>query len=110
MIDKYEVRTQYIPALLTSAPFIAFGFYFLGQLDTTFWNSLLTQAVSGVSMTFALYYLSAFTCRHAGKWIEDLMFQKGKNFPTTHFLLDDDTNCSLERKNEICKKIKKDFG
>jgi len=109
MIDKYELRAQFMPALLCSAPFIAFGFYFLSRLDTTFWGALLAQTVGGITMTFALYYLAAFVCRHVGKWLEDWMFKEGKDFPTTSFLLDRDANCSPERKKEILVKIKKEF-
>lgn len=110
MIDRYEVRAHYIPALLCSAPFIAFGFYFIRSFDEVFWASLFTQTIGGLTMSFALYYLAAFTCRHTGKWIEDVMFSHGKNFPTTHFLLDGDDSCSPERKVEIYQKIKTDLG
>jgi hypothetical protein len=110
MPDKYEIRTHYMPALLCSAPFMALGIYFIAQLDDRFWDSVLTQAFGGVTMSFALYFLAAFTCRHVGKWLEDRVFGQGKDFPTTKFLLDSDTNLSHERKQEIYAKIKTEFN
>lgn len=110
MPDKYEIRAHYMPALLCSAPFMALGIYFIAQLDDQFWNSVLTQAFGGVTMSFALYFLAAFTCRHIGKWFEERIFGQGRDFPTTEFLLDTDANLSQERKQEIYNKVKTDFG
>ena len=109
MPDKYEIRAHYAPALLCSAPFIAFGFYFLGRIDGGFWNTLLAQAVSGISMTFALYYLAAFVCRHAGKWLEDTIFGYGINLPTTDYLIEGSALCSAERQDQIRTKILREF-
>lgn len=109
MPDKYEIRTQYYPALLCSAPFIAFGFYFLSQIETGFWSTILAQAVSGISMTVALYYLAAYVCRHMGKWLEDKTFKKGLCYPTTEYLVEGSALCSRERQNQIIGKIRKEF-
>ena len=110
MIDKYELRTHHMPALICAAPFIAYSFYFVSGLDLGFLNAILAQAVAGVGTVSALYYLEAFTCRHIGKMLEDRMFSRGRDFPTTQFLLDADTHCSPERKQEIKTKILSDFG
>lgn len=110
MPDKYEIRAQYTPAILCSVPFILFSFYYLNTLNGDFWNSVGAQAAGGVTMAAALYYLAAFACRHTGKWLEDRIYARGNKFPTTEFLLDKDTSCSPERKQEIIRKINSDFS
>lgn len=110
MTDKYEVRANFMPALLCSAPFAAFGFYFLSTIDPVFINSLLIQTAGGVTTATALYYFQVFMCRHAGKSIEDRIFKHGRNFPSTRFLLNDDISLSPQRKKEIRKKIRDEFG
>jgi hypothetical protein len=110
MPEKYEIQARFTPALLCSAPFIAFGFYFLSGADKGFWSTLLAQAVAGVSMTFALYYLAAFVCRQIGKWLEDKMYGNGLNFPTTDYLIEGSILCSSERQDSIRYKIEQEFG
>lgn len=110
MPDKYEVRTQYTPALLCSVPFIAIGIYFIGGIDAGFWSSVLGQTAGGISMTVALYYFAAFICRHVGKWIEERVSKNGLYFPTTDYLIEDSKICTPERQSEIIKKINNEFG
>jgi len=110
MPDKYELRTQYIPALLCSLPFTLFGVYFLHNLDTDFWNTVLAQAAGGFSIAAALYYFASKVCRSVGKLIEEKIFKDGREFPTSRFLMDSDEHFSDDFKQEIFIKIKGEFG
>jgi hypothetical protein len=110
MPDRYELRTQYIPALLCSLPFTALGVYFLHNLDTAFWNTVLAQAAGGIGMAAALYYLASKICRSVGKMIEEKTFKDGREFPTSRFLMDDDDHFSDDFKQEIFRKVKNELG
>lgn len=110
MPDKYELNTQYIPALLCSLPFILVVMYFISKIDASFWGAVLTQTAGGIGISGAIYYLASYTCRHVGKWLEDAMFNNGESFPTTTYLLDYDTHFSNEHKQEIRSKIFNNFN
>ena len=110
MPDKYELRTQYVPALLCSLPFTAFGVYFLHGLDTAFWNTVLAQAAGGIGVAAALYYLASIVCRSVGKRIEERTFEDGREFPTSRFLMDDDRHFTDDFKSEIFAKVEGEFG
>lgn len=109
MPDKYDIHTQYAPAILYSASFVVIGFYFLSQIKTDIWGHILTLGIGGVTMTYALYQLARHSCRFLGKRLEESTFRDGRNFPTTRFLLEDNATYTTERKAEIISKIKKDF-
>ncbi len=110
MADKYDREARFAPAILCSAPFVAVGFYMLSQVDLEFWKLIFTLGVGGVTMTYALYQLAFHSCRWAGKYLEEKLFDEGRSFPTTSFLLDNDNTCSADRKVAIIKKLKSDFG
>lgn len=107
--SKYEVQARIAPALLCCAPFVATGFYFLNKIDASFWGALLALNVGGIGMSYALYRLAVQACRLAGKYLEERIYKGGKEFPTTTYLLDDDTNCSQECKTAVIAKIKAKF-
>jgi len=107
--NPYNIQARYIPAMINSVPFILIGFYFINQLDSNFWDSVWAQAFSGISLSAGLFYLMAYLCRHSGKWLEDIYFKNGADYPTTQFLLDKDTTFSKNRKVEIISKLNKDF-
>lgn len=109
-MDRYDVQARYAPAILCSAPFILIGFYFLNSIDADFWNKLLALSFGGVTMSVALYFLFAYSCRAVGKMLEERMFNNGLDFPTTNFLLKKDPTFSEEQKTNIRAKIKSEFG
>lgn len=110
MPDKYEIHAQYVPTILYSASFAVISFYYLSQIKTDFWGTVLTLGVGGISMTFALYQLAKHMSRFVGVKLQEWIFRDGQNLPTTRFLLDNDTTYSAERKAEIVSKIKNEFG
>ena len=110
MPDKYEIHAQYVPAVLYSASFAVIGFYFLAQIKTDIWGTILTLGVGGTTMTFALYQLAKHASRFLGKRLEEWVFQDGRGFPTTRFLLDGDATYTAERKADIVARIKDKFG
>lgn len=110
MADKYEIHAQYVPAILYSASFALIGFYFLAQIPTDIWGTILKFGVGGTTMTFALYQLAKHSGRFLGVRLQELVFQDGRDLPTTRFLLDGDTVYTADRKAEIIAKIKSDFG
>ncbi len=105
--DRYDIEARYVPAVLSSAPFIALGFYFIAGIDVGFWSKLFTLSFGGITMTIALYKLAEQSCRLAGKYIEYRLFKDGLYFPTTTYLIATDNTLSPERKQKLYKKIKK---
>jgi len=110
MFSVYEVKARIVPAAICSIPFLAFGYFFLATVDTGFTQMVLAQVIGGVSTMAAMFLLLAFIARHAGTWLQDIMFSEGDRFPTTLFLLDDDNTFSVERKRQIREKAKSEFG
>jgi len=109
MPDRYEVQARYAPALLSSAPFVIVEYYFLRQLSSGLAGKILAIGFGGLTMTAALYQLASFSCRHVGKYIEERIYDNGRDFPTTKFLLDNDLTLSPELKLQIYTKINKEF-
>ena len=110
MADKYEVHAQYVPAIIYSASFALIAFYFLAQIPTDIWGTILKFGVGGTTMTFALYQLAKHSGRFLGVRLQELVFQEGRDLPTTRFLLDSDPNYTPDCKAEIIAKIKDKFG
>jgi hypothetical protein len=107
--SKYNFEARYVPSLVCSVPFFFLGFYFLWGIDNSFWNSVVGLAIAGLGLTTAVFIVMVNFCRDLGKLIEEKMFSDGLSFPTTTFLLDSDTNLSVQYKAKVIKKIKKDF-
>lgn len=108
-IDRYDVEARYVPALVTSVPFLFFGHYFIGGLDGVFWQSALGIKIGSLGLPAALYLVTVHFCRTIGKVLEENWFRNGLAFPTTEFLIDTDTSLTQNRKMEIRRKIKKYF-
>lgn len=104
--DRYDIEARYVPAVLSSAPFIALGFYFIAGIDIGFWSKLFTLSFGGITMTIALYKLAEQSCRLAGKYLEYRLFKDGLYLPTTTYLIVTDDTLSPERKKELYQKIK----
>jgi hypothetical protein len=110
MANKYEIEARYIPAIVCSIPFIALGFYFIGRIDLSFWQTVFAVGIGGLTMSIALFKSFNFICRMLGKLLEEKLFNNGLDFPTTSFLLDDDHEFSPERKVAIISRIKAEFN
>jgi len=110
MFSAYEIRARLVPALLCSVPFLAFGYFFLANIDSHFTRLVFAQVVGGVGMMTAAFLFLAFIGRHAGTWLQDILFEEGDCFPTTLLLLDSDATFSDERKQQIRRKVKDEFA
>jgi len=109
MFSVYEVKARLVPALLCSVPFLAFGYFFLADIDSGFTQILFAQAIGGIGTMAAMFLFLAFVGRHLGTWIQDTMFNEGDRFPTTLLLLDNSNTLSEERKQQLRNKVKIDF-
>jgi len=107
--DRYDVEARYVPALICSVPFLFLGFYYLNGLDSIFWQSAFALTIGSVGFSTALFLVVIHFCRAIGKAIEEKMFRRGLTFPTTEFMLNEDTNLSPERKAKIISKVKQKF-
>ena len=109
VIDRYDIEARYMPALVSSVPFVLLSYYYLSALDNTFWTTILGLTVGSVGFTTAIFIVMVNFCRGFAKLIEEKIFNMGRSFPTTAFLLDDNTTLSDSMKKKIIDKILKNF-
>ena len=98
-----------MPAIVCSIPFLAFGYFFLADIDKGFTQVVITQLVCGISTMMAMFLFLAFLARHVGTWLQDVMFAEGDRFPTTLLLLDGNLTMSEERQSQVRAKVKLEF-
>ena len=110
--DKYTVGARLFPAILSSVPFFVLSHYYLTPKVGEFVSIVSTYTWAGdvTIMTAGIFLLM-----QASRWIskpffEDRIFNKGKNFPTTRFLLFSDNYYSNEHTLKIHTKIFSDFN
>jgi hypothetical protein len=108
--DRYDIEARYVPALVCSVPFVYLGRHYLSSTDATFWNSVIALNVGSLGLTTALFLVSVYFSRALSKILEVIVFDSGKNFPTTKYLLDEDDHLSSDKKAKIISKIRKEFG
>jgi len=110
--DEYEIKARYIPCLITAVFPVHFCILFLGE---AFWETIVTNIgwlmIANVSLslvvTLALIQLQCGIAKH---WIEESIFGRGGvNFPTTTFLLFQDSFLSMSMKTAIREKVMRDF-
>jgi hypothetical protein len=109
-VDRYDIEARYVPALVGSVPFLFFGYYFINGVDGAFWQSAFALAIGTIGLSTALYLIAIHFCRTVGKVIEEYWFRRGLAFPTTEFLLDNDTSLTPSRRADIRRKIKQQFN
>ena len=110
MADKYDIEARYVPALACSVPFMAFGYYFLKNIDSKFWDATSALAIGSLGISAAMFLVAIHLSTTVGKVIELKLFRGGLNLPTTEFLLAESTYLSEDRKKAIRNKIKNKFG
>ena len=110
VISKYDIEARYAPALVCSVPFALVTYYYLADIDTPFWSSVLGMSTGNLSLTAALFIVVVNLCRGLGKFIEEKAFNAGLSFPTTEFLLDNSTELSSQFKQNIIGKLEYKFG
>ena len=112
ILDRYELRAQYFPAILASIP----AFIIIFALKKTSWFSVPHSGVSlavmenlGLSIVgyFFLMQLQRFLAKYC---LEKKLFGDTKKLPTTQILLFHDGVFSREMKLKIRKKILIDFN
>lgn len=111
-ISTYELFARYLPAILTSVPFLLLGFALSRRSDTgDIMAYLLSLKFFGyLSMSFICLYFYAQIIRTTAKFFENRYFQKKRGFPSTYFMLYSDTTCSDAYKDEFRRRVKKTFG
>jgi hypothetical protein len=110
--DRYTIGARLFPAMLSSVPFFVLSYYYItpkvGDFVTVVsdyaWTGDITITVAGI-----------FLLMQASRWIskpffEDRIFNKGKNLPTTNFLLFSDDYYSNDHTQQIHSKISADFS
>lgn len=111
-ISTYDLFARYLPAILTSVPFLLIGFALLRRDDTKdIVSFVISLKIFGyVSMSFIGLYFYAQLIRSTAKSFERVYFHKKRGFPTTYFMLYSDAECSDAYKDEFRQRVKKTFG
>lgn len=112
LLDVYEIRARYIPAIVAALP----AFILSAFIKREVWISLFSNAksflvVENISLSLIAVLFLIHIQRGIAKHVfETLIFKSGKEFPTTTMLLLSDTYLSSEMKTKIRKKIETTFG
>jgi len=112
LLDVYEIRARYIPAIIAALP----AFILSAFIKREVWISLFSNAqcfliVENVSLSLIAVLFLIHVQRGIAKHVfENLIFKSGKEFPTTTMLLLSDTYLSSEMKTKIRKKIEITFN
>lgn len=112
LLDVYEIRARYIPAIIAALPAIILSAF----IKRDVWISLFSNAkcflvVENISLSLIAVLFLIHVQRGIAKHVfENLIFKSGKEFPTTTMLLLSDTYLSAEMKTKIRKKIETTFG
>lgn len=112
LLDVYEIRARYIPAIIAALPAIILSAF----IKRDVWISLFSNAkcflvVENVSLSLIAVLFLIHVQRGIAKHVfENLIFKSGKEFPTTTMLLLSNPYLSSEMKTKIRKKIETTFG
>lgn len=111
-ISSYEVFARYLPAILTSLPFLILGYFLLRSQDTgdiiTFLLSL--NFVGYLSFSFVGLYFFAQLIRTTSKYFEKKYFHDQNGFPTTYFMLYANAEYSDAFKDAYREQVAKEMG
>lgn len=111
-ISSYELFARYLPAIVTSVPYLLIGFILMRRSDTKdFLGFIFSLKFFGyVSMSFVALYLYAQLIRSTAKWFENRYFRKRQGFPTTYYMLYSNGEYSEAYKDAYRKKVKKVYN
>jgi hypothetical protein len=111
-ISGYELFARYLPAILTSMPFLLLGYFLLQTKETKDLLSFLLglKFFGYISFSFIVLYFYAQLIRSTSKFFEKRYFQNQKGFPTTYFMLYSDTEYSEAFKDAYRWRVKKEFA
>ncbi|MBU4124622.1 MAG: hypothetical protein KKI14_04130 [Nanoarchaeota archaeon] len=112
MLNPYELKARKFPAIITMLPILLFfHFYFYKIIPELLDSILFTKIFGDISIVLVLLFFVEQISRFISKkFLQDNLFQDELHFPTTNFLLYSDQTYTLERKEKIRIKIKKDFN
>lgn len=108
---QYTIVARIFPALITALPIVILYYFYLSTLLSGFVQAIILVKIAGeFSLSAALIYLYSQLNRLVGKVIEDWVFCDEESMPTTQLLLCSSMKYSLQYKELLNKKVKKDFG
>ncbi len=109
MFSKYSLEARVFPTIIGLIPFYILQYFFMNNLIHNKFFEL--KVVGNISISLiVIYFASEFFIRLPGKLVEDKLFNKKLNFPTTEFLLFNNVEYSTHFKNNIREKLKVDFN
>jgi hypothetical protein len=109
-LDTYYITARVLPTLLGVVPFYVIQYFFLNPVLKGLWSDIMgIKIAANTTFSIALFFLLLQSGRYVSKILEDKVFKKGLNFPSTSYLLYLDETYSKDYKEKIHKKIKKDF-
>ena len=111
-ISTYELFARYLPAIVTSLPFLLIGYVLMRRDDTRDMVSFIISLkfFGYISMSFIGLYFYSQLIRSTAKSFEKNYFAKKRGFPTTYFMLYSDSECSGAYKDDFRTRVKKNFG
>jgi len=111
-ITAYELNARYIPAIITSMPFLLGGYFLLRNEETKdIMAFLLSLKFLGyLSLSFIGLYFYAQLIRTISKFYERKYFHDASGFPTTYFMLYANREYSEAFKGAFRDRVKKEFG
>lgn len=111
LLDEYEIKARYIPAILSAIPLIILSSFVKNEAwEAMFKNISWFMIAENVSFALIIIFFIINIQRFVGKYIfEKLTFKNEIDFPTTTFLLNSDKTFSKEFKNLIRQKIENQF-
>jgi len=110
--NKYQIYARLLPTILSVIPFLIIQYSLFDDSLQTLFNEIGgIKIIGNITVTGSIIYLLSQINRHFGKHIfEKYYFSKSLNFPTTYYLLHNDTSLSAEYKRKIHDKIFNDFS
>src|SRR5437016_5411784 len=111
-ISTYELFARYLPAILTSIPFLFLGYFLLHATGTRdLMTFLLSLKFFGyLSFSFIGLYFYSQLIRTTSKYFEKRLFHDRVGFPTTYFMLYANREYSDAFKDAYRKRVKKELG
>lgn len=105
--NEYEIKARYIPAVLSSIPFIILSSFVKKEVWLTmFSNASWFLVVENISFSLIVIYFVMNIQRYIGKyWFEKRIFKDEYEFPTTQLLLLSNDILSNELKKRVRDEI-----
>lgn len=108
IFSKYTLEARVYPTIIGLIPFYLLQYYYLSNF--IFSDLLTAKIVGNASISLiVLYFVTELVVRYPSKMLEDKLFNKKLNFPTTNFLMFGDDEYTKDFKKNIRLKIKNDF-